>query len=205
MDLISIAFKGGYLMIILFVISVIAVALFFERWLITKKALKFEQKTFLEILKLIDQQQSTEAAKVCKLSNFSICKILEQGLHQAELDIILAQETIEQSANQFIRGLEKNINTISTFAAVAPLIGFLGTVTGMIRVFFQIQQSETGVDIQVLAGGIWEALITTVGGLIVGIVCIILHNFLINKIEAVAFLVEEKISQVSLHLRRTQK
>lgn len=205
MDLMSVAFKGGYLMAVLFVISVISVAIFIERWLNTKKAMKFEQKTFLEILKLIDQKQSSEAVKVCKLSKIPICKVLEQGLINAEQDTILAQETIEQSANQFIRSLEKNINTISTFAAVAPLIGFLGTVTGMIRVFFQIQQSEAGVDIQVLAGGIWEALITTVGGLIVGILCIIFHNFLINKIEAVAFLAEEKISQISLHLRRIQK
>ncbi len=205
MDLISVALKGGYLMSILFVISVIAVAIFIERWITAKKALKFEQKTFFEILKLIDQKQAVEAAKICKLSNISVCKVMEQGLQNAESDTLLAQETIEQSANQFIRGLEKNINTISTFAAVAPLIGFLGTVTGMIRVFFQIQQSEVGVDIQILAGGIWEALITTVGGLIVGIICIVLHNFLINKIEAVAFLVEEKISQVSLHLRRIQK
>ena len=205
MNLIVFATKGGYLMLFLFIISVISVALFIERWLTAKKALKFEEKTYIEILKLIDQKQSSEAVKICRLSNTSVCKVLEQGLNYADTDLILAQETIEQSASQFIRSLEKNLSTISTFAAVAPLIGFLGTVTGMIRVFFQLQQSETGVDIQLLAGGIWEALITTVGGLIVGILCIVFHNFIINKIEAVAFLVEEKISQVSLHLRRIQK
>jgi len=205
MNLVEFVAKGGFLMIFLFIISVIAVALFIERYLTIKKSSKFEEKTFIEVLRMIDQQQPTEAGKICKLSETTICKVLEQGLSYADTDVNLAQETIEQSSNQFVSSLEKNLSTISTFAAVAPLIGFLGTVTGMIKVFFQLQQSESGVDIQVLAGGIWEALITTVGGLIVGIVCIVFHNYLVSKIESIAFLVNEKTSQVIVHLRRFQK
>ena len=205
MNLIILAAKGGWLMAVLFICSVVAVALFIERWMITKKALRFEEKTYIEILRLIDQGQSTEASKICKLSETSLCKVLEQGLSYADTDTNLAQETIEQSANQFIRSLEKNLSTISTLAAVAPLIGFLGTVTGMIRVFFQLEQSEVGVNIQMLSGGIWEALITTVAGLVVGILCIMFHNAIVSKIEAIAFIVEEKITQVNVHLRRIQK
>ena len=205
MNLIVLAAKGGWLMIVLFIISVIAVALFIERWLVTKRALKFEEKTYIEILRMIDKNQTAEAAKICKLSETSMSKILENGLSYADTDLNLAQTTIEQSGSQFIRGLEKNLGTISTFAAVAPLIGFLGTVTGMISVFFELEQSEVGVDIQMLSGGIWEALITTVAGLVVGILCIIFHNFIVSKIEAIAFLVEEKVTQVTVHLRRIQK
>ena len=205
MNLIEIAIKGGWIMVVLFVLSVISVALYFERWLTIKKASKFEEKTYIEILRMIDNNQTSEAAKICKLSETSICKILEQGLSNAEQDSLLAQETIEQSANQFVRFLEKNLSTLSTLAAVAPLIGFLGTVTGMIRVFSKLAESETGVSLQVLSGGIWEALVTTVGGLIVGILCIIFHNHLTTKIESIAFVLEGKISQVCLHLRRKQK
>ncbi|MCL1827220.1 MAG: MotA/TolQ/ExbB proton channel family protein, partial [Candidatus Cloacimonetes bacterium] len=115
-------------------------------------------------------------------------------------------ETIEQSANQFIRSHEKNLNTLSTLAAIAPLIGFLGTVTGMIRLFYRM--SEAGgnmIDITMLSGGIYEAMVTTVGGLIVGILCIVFHNFLISRIESIAFIVEAKITQVNVHLRRISK
>jgi len=205
MNLIDMAVQGGYLMAVLFILSIIAVALYIERWLTTKKAFRFEEKTYIEILRMIDQRQAAEAAKICKLSESSICKILEQGLSYADSDILLSQETIEQSANQFIRSLEKNISTLSTLAAVAPLIGFLGTVTGMIKVFMNMAQAEAGVNIQMLSGGIWEAMITTVGGLIVGILCIIFHNHMTSRIEAIAFELEGKISQVTLHLRRTQK
>ena len=205
MNLIEFAVKGGWIMGVLFILSIISVSLFIERWLITKKALKFEEKTYIEILRLIDKNKVSEAADICKLSDSSVCKVLEQGLSYADTDLNLAQETIEQSASQFVRGLEKNLGTISTLAAVAPLIGFLGTVTGMIRVFLELEQSATGVDIQMLSGGIWEAMITTVGGLVVGIICIIFHNFLVSKIETIAFTIEEKITQVTVHLRRIQK
>jgi len=205
MNLVELAIKGGYLMLVLFVLSVIAVALYIERWLTTKRAFIFEEKTYIEILRLIDQRQSAEAAKVCKLSDSSICKVLEQGLSYADTDILLAQETIEQSANQYIRSLERNLSTMATLAAVAPLIGFLGTVTGMIRVFMLLAEVETGINVQLLSGGIWEAMITTVGGLVVGILCIIFHNHLTARIETIAFVLEGKISQVTLHLRRIQK
>jgi len=205
MTLVEFFAKGGFLMIVLLIISIVAVAIFIERFLTLKKATNFEEKTFIEVLRMIDQRQPSEASKICKLSDASICKILEQGLGYADTDLNLAQETIEQSSNQFVSTLEKNLGTVATFAAIAPLIGFLGTVTGMIRVFFEMQQSEVGVDIQILSGGIWEALITTVGGLIVGIVCIVFHNYLVSKIEAIAFVIGEKTAQVCVHLRRFQR
>jgi biopolymer transport protein ExbB len=83
--------------------------------------------------------------------------------------------------------LEKGMGWLSTFAAVAPLIGFLGTVMGMVRVFMNIQgQNQSGIDISILAGGIWEALLTTVGGLIVGIIAIIFYNDLVQHLENMA-------------------
>jgi biopolymer transport protein ExbB len=205
MSLIEFMVLGGFLMVVLLIISVIAVAMFIERLLTINKASKFDEKTYIDVLRMIDQSKSAEASKICKFSEAAVCKILEPGLSYADTDLNLAQETNEQQANQFIRSLEKNLNTISTFAAIAPLIGFLGTVTGMIRVFFELADSAGAAGIEVLAAGIWEAMITTVGGLVVGIVCIVFHNYLISKLEAVAFLVEEKVSQVNVHLRRFQK
>ncbi|MBM4403435.1 MAG: MotA/TolQ/ExbB proton channel family protein [Candidatus Cloacimonetes bacterium] len=101
-----------------------------------------------------------------------------------EADLPLLRERMEASAAHEIHNLEKGYGWLSTFAAVAPLIGFLGTVMGMVRVFMNIQtQSTSGVDINILAGGIWEALLTTIGGLIVGIIAIIFYNDLVQRLE----------------------
>jgi biopolymer transport protein ExbB len=202
-NLLEIALKGGWIMGVLFVLSIISLALFIERWITTKKATRFEEKTYIEILRMIDQKKSDEAAKICKLSETPICKIMEQGLDYAATDLNLATETIDQSANQFVRGLEKHLNTISTLAAIAPLVGFLGTVIGMIQVFKNMEEAG-GTDISMFSSGIWMALVTTVGGLIVGIMCIIFHNYLVGKIENIAYMIEAKITQVTVHLRRTQ-
>ena len=205
MSIVDIAMKGGYLMYFLFILSIISVALFIERWLSIRKASKFEEQTYIGVLSKISQNKTADAAADCKFSDSPFFKIFEQGLTYAESDILLAQETIEQHASHFVRSLEKSLGTISTFAAVGPLIGFLGTVTGMIRVFMNLSQHGGGLDIQLLSGGIYEALVTTVGGLIVGIFCIIFHNFLTSKIEAIAFVVEEKVNSVCMHLRRNVK
>jgi len=206
MNIIDLAIKGGWLMGVLFALSLIAVALFIERWLTTKKAEKVEEKTFIDVIRAIDQERIDDATNICKLSESHICKILEQGLNYGKDDVNLATETIDQSANQFVRSLEKNLNTLSTLAAIAPLIGFLGTVTGMIKTFYELHVSAGGVvDINILSGGIYEALVTTVGGLIVGIICIVFYNYLLSRIEAIAFVVEAKINQVNAHLRRIPK
>jgi biopolymer transport protein ExbB len=110
---------------------------------------------------------------------------------------------METAAESEILKLEKGMGWLSTIAAIAPLIGFLGTVTGMVRVFMNIQgQSQNGIDINILAGGIWEALITTVGGLIVGIVAIVLYNDLVQHLENFAKDMQEKAVE---HLVRYQK
>ena len=199
MTLLEFAIQGGILMGILFVLSMISVALFIERWIVTKKAMRFEEKTYIEILRSIDRNNCAEAAKICKLSESPFIKTLEQGLSYADSDMHLAQETIEQSGGQFIRGLEKHLNMISTISAVAPLLGFLGTVIGMIRVFMQLLETN---DVQALSGGISYALITTVGGLVVGIGCIVFHNLLVSRIETISFMAEEKVNSISQRIRR---
>ena len=110
--------------------------------------------------------------------------MLEKLFNAQTDDHDLISQSMESTANLELQRLEKGMGWLSTFAATAPLIGFLGTVTGMVRVFMSIQaHSSAGVDISILAGGIWEALLTTIGGLIVGIIAIIFYNDLIQKLE----------------------
>lgn len=115
----------------------------------------------------------------------------------------LISQSMESTANLELQRLEKGMGWLSTFAATAPLIGFLGTVTGMVRVFMSIQaHSSAGVDISILAGGIWEALLTTIGGLIVGIVAIIFYNDLIQKLENLLKDMQEGGIEYTIRMRK---
>jgi len=110
--------------------------------------------------------------------------VLDKLFNAQTRELELINQSMESAANLQLHTLEKGMGWLSTFAAIAPLIGFLGTVIGMVRVFMNIQmQSSAGVDINILAGGIWEALLTTIGGLVVGIVSIIFYNDLVQKLE----------------------
>jgi len=115
------------------------------------------------------------------------------------------KDSIETTANLAIYKMEKGLGWLSTIAAVAPLIGFLGTVTGMVRVFINIaMHSQQGIDITLLANGIWEALLTTVGGLIVGILTIIFYNDLVAHTENNTKLLQEQIDEFMLRLQKTK-
>ena len=129
--------------------------------------------------------------------------MLEKLFNAQTDDHELISQSMESTANLELQHLEKGMGWLSTFAATAPLIGFLGTVTGMVRVFMSIQaHSSAGVDISILAGGIWEALLTTIGGLIVGIVAIIFYNDLIQKLENLLKDMQEGGIQYTIRMRK---
>jgi len=110
--------------------------------------------------------------------------MLDKLFNSQSDNLDLINQSMESTANLQLHELEKGLGWLSTFAAIGPLIGFLGTVLGMVRVFMNIQgNSQSGVDISMLAGGIWVALLTTVGGLIVGIITIIFYNDLVQFLE----------------------
>ncbi len=196
MNVFSIAAKGGPLMIVLLLISFIAIVIIIERWLRFSAAKKGLGTLSGEILDLVKADQIERAIVVADSNPESpIASVLSRGLKSLELGIETTKQTMHTAADVEIHMLEKNLGTLSTFAAVAPLIGFLGTVTGMVNVFMKIQTTGGGVDISLLAGGIWEALITTIGGLTVGILAIMLHNFFIGKIESINSLMEDTINE----------
>ena len=95
------------------------------------------------------------------------------------------RESVDNSANLEIANLEKGLPILSTIAAVAPMIGFLGTVTGMVRAFWEMANAGNNIDVSLLSGGIYEAMITTVGGLIVGIIAIFAYNYLVALVDKV--------------------
>ncbi len=186
MSLLSMIVKGGVLMYVLMVISVIAIGIIID---------KYRQ---LRIVVTANNKLKASLAQQDKLDNMkSVIKMygdqsplgmmLDKLINTKTRNWELMNQSMESTATLQLHQLEKGFGWLSTFAAVAPLIGFLGTVIGMVRVFMNIHaQSQSGVDISMLAGGIWEALLTTIGGLIVGIFTIIFYNDLVQHLENIA-------------------
>jgi biopolymer transport protein ExbB len=185
-------------MFVLLFLSLVSIALTINKYRliinINKKNKKIttkmlEESTLDKIVEYIDSN-SIE----CPLSN-----VMRKAKSVSGKEYSVIRDSIESVAVVDIHKLENGLGWLSTIAAVAPLIGFLGTVTGMVRVFINIAaNSQQGVDIALLSNGIWEALLTTVGGLIVGIPTIIFYNDLVSHIENNAKLLQEHVDSFLL-------
>ena len=191
MNIWDLAIKGGWLMIPIALLLFIAIAVFIERILVIKKAGK-EDPTFMNRIKdYIYEGKIDSAISLCKMANTPISRMIEKGISRLGRpmnDILVAVENV---GNMEIAKLEKGFTWVATAAAAAPMLGFLGTVTGMVRAFFDMANAGANVDITLLSSGIYEALVTTVAGLIVGIIALFAYNYLvaqvngaINKMEA---------------------
>ena len=121
----------------------------------------------------------------CMNEDTPIARVVERGLKNINLTAPAIREGLDNSANIEVAALEKGLPILSTIAAVAPMIGFLGTVTGMVQAFWEMANAGNNIDISLLSGGIYEAMVTTVGGLIVGIVAIFAYNFLVIRVDKV--------------------
>ncbi len=202
MAIFSLFLRGGILMYVLLLLSIAVVAIVIEKY----RSLKVARKANAKIISSLAQQEKLDNVRAILRvygANSPLGVMLDKLYNAEDIDIDLVKESMETAAESEILKLEKGMGWLSTIAAIAPLIGFLGTVTGMVRVFMNIQgQSQNGIDINILAGGIWEALITTVGGLIVGIIAIVLYNGLVQQLENFAKEMQEKAVE---HLVRYKK
>ena len=183
MSLLEMLAQGGVLMIPLALLSILAIYVIAERWYLLKQAHVEADEFFPEIKQLLQQGKQQEALNYCDSIDKPIARILKGGINMLGQSIDRIEESIKNAGKKEIFFLEKHMNWLGTIAGVAPLIGFTGTVTGMIEAFQDIQSLQGNVNPSVLAGGIWEALITTATGLIVGILALGFYNYLQSKIN----------------------
>ena len=196
MTFLEILIKGGYLMIPIALASLIAIYIFIER-LLTFRKLGVDTRSFiLEVKNLILQGEIDDVIKLCNRTSGPIAKMTRVGIDNAGFARSDVKSAIDSAGQSEVYTLEKNLGMLATISGAAPMIGFLGTVTGMIRAFMEIQARGGNVDAAVLAGGIWEALITTAAGLAVGIIALILYNWLQGKVERMVFEMEEASSEL---------
>lgn len=175
--------EGGVLMIPLFLLSLLAVFVIAERWRSLNNS-RIEVDKFLRTIEgMLKDGDRERALTYCDGIEKPLARILKAGIRRLGRPIRDIEDSIRNAGKKEIYHLEKRMNWLATIAGVAPLIGFTGTVTGMIEAFMDIQALQGNVNPSVLAGGIWEALITTATGLIVGIIAYGFYNFLLGKIN----------------------
>lgn len=181
---------GNIIMTTLALLSVISVYIFIERYSTLKKAGK-KDNGFLNSIKNYVQDNDIKAAKtLCKNTDSSISRMLEKGIDRFNKPMTDISSAIENQGKLEVYVLENNLANLATIAGAAPMIGFLGTVIGMIVAFHEMASAGGNIDIEMLSKGIYTAMVTTVAGLVVGIIAYIAYNLLVTKVEKVVFLLE---------------
>jgi biopolymer transport protein ExbB len=183
---------GWYIMIPLAVLSILAIYIFAERWMAITKAQK-EDKDFMNRIRDYVSDGKLEAARdFCQSSNTPIGRMLDKGIARIGKPMDDVSASIENVGKLEVYKLEKGLALLATVAGAAPMIGFLGTVIGMIATFHAMKISDAGVEISALSGGIMQAMITTVAGLVIGIIAYIAYNTLVVKVDKVVHRMEAR-------------
>ncbi|MBQ7222182.1 MAG: MotA/TolQ/ExbB proton channel family protein [Bacteroidales bacterium] len=189
-SLLDMAAKGGWLMIVLAILSVIAIYIFGERLYAINKASKIDKNFSKDITDYISDGKKKSALALCKKTDSPIARMIEKGIERTGRPLSDIQAAIENVGNVEVARLEKGLPTLATIAGGAPMIGFLGTVMGMVQAFFNMSNAGSNIDISLLSGGIYTAMITTVGGLLGGILAYFGYNYLTARVNDVVFKME---------------
>lgn len=188
----ELAKEGGWIMIVLAIFSIIAVYIFAERFMAINKASKKDDNFMNLIRNYMIEGKLDEAKELCKQTDTSISRMIEKGISRIGKPLNDIQTAIENVGNLEVSKLEKGVALIGMISGAAPMLGFLGTVSGMIRAFYDMSMAGNNIDIELLSAGIYEAMVTTVGGLFVGILAYIFYNIIVAKIDKVVSLLESK-------------
>lgn len=189
-SLIDMAAKGGWLMIVLLILSILAIYIFGKKWWLINQASKIDKNFMMDIRDYIHDGKVKSAALLCTKFDNPVARMTEAGIQRIGKPLSDIQTAVENVGNVEVARLEKGLPYLATIAGGAPMIGFLGTVLGMVQAFFNMANAGNNIDITLLSSGIYTAMITTVGGLIVGILAYFGYNFLTAKVSAVVFKME---------------
>lgn len=190
MNLWDMATKGGWIMIILALLSVICVYIFVERLMVIRKASKVDPVFMDRIRDYVKTDELKSAINYCRMTNSPVSNMIEKGLDRIDRPASEVQAALENAGNLEVAKIEQGLSVMATISSGAPMIGFLGTVLGMVKAFWEMANAGNNIDITLLSSGIYEAMITTVGGLIVGIIAMFAYNYLVSRVNDVANVLE---------------
>ena len=195
MNAFDLALKGGWLMIVLLVLLLMTIYVLIERTLVINNAGKEDSSFMNRIKDYIHDGKIDAALALCRNTDTPSARMVEKGISRLGRPTADVMSTIENQGNIEISKLEKGLPVLATSASGAPMVGFLGTVTGMVRAFMDMASAGANVDVNILSTGIYEALVTTVGGLIVGIIALFAYNYLTTRIKGIVNQLEMRIME----------
>lgn len=181
--LLDLLIKGGYTMVPLYLLFILAIFIFVERLITLGKASKTSSHLMDQVRVLVQSGQIEKAKILCAGEHTPVANMVAKGIERIGSPLKNIEVAIENVGKIEIYKLEKNLNLLATVSGAAPMIGFLGTVAGMIQAFIAIAQEEGMVSPKLLSEGIYEAMITTAAGLVVGIIAYLGYNFLVSKVS----------------------
>ena len=189
--------KGGWIMLVLAGLLALAIYIAVERYLALRQALKTENDDLFmnSIREYIHKGDVDGARSLSKSTNSPLARMVDKGLSRLGRPLSDIQAAIENEGKLEVARLEKRVSLVATVASLGPMIGFLVTVTGMVTCFQDMAFAGNNIDISVLATGMYEAMVTTIGGLIVGIICYFLYNVLVTRINKVVLDIEVRATE----------
>src|SRR3989339_347525 len=186
----DLAVKGGWVMIPLTLLLVIAVYIFFERFMVLRNASRIDTNFMNRIKDYIHDGKIEAASTLCQSTDNPIARMIEKGISRLGRPLNDINTAVENIGNLEIAKLEKGLPMLATIAGGAPMLGFFGTVIGMVEAFYNMSKAGNNIDITLLSNGIYVAMVTTVGGLIVGILAYFAYNFLIARVSRIVYRLE---------------
>lgn len=192
MSLWDMAVQGGWIMVVLAVFSIIALYIFIERFININKAAKKDDAFMENIRGYMKEGKLDDAKLLCQRTSTPLSRMIEKGISRIGKPLNDIQTAVENVGNLEVSNLEKGVALLAMISGAGPMLGFLGTVIGMIRAFYDMSMAGNNIDIELLSTGIYQAMVTTVGGLIVGIIAFIFYNILVSQIDKVVNLLESK-------------
>ncbi|WP_299225147.1 MotA/TolQ/ExbB proton channel family protein [uncultured Psychroserpens sp.] len=204
LSIIELIFSGGtagqIIIAILFVLLVVAIYIYFERLFAIKAASKVDANFMNQIKDHVSNGKVDSAQMLCAQVNSPVSRLINKGITRIGKPLEDINTAIENAGRLEVYSLEKNVSILATISGAAPMIGFLGTVIGMILSIFEIANSGGSIDIKTLADGLYTAMTTTVGGLIVGIIAYVAYNHLVVRTDKVVYQMEANSLEFLDHL-----
>lgn len=186
---------GNIIMLVLFILSIIAVYIYVERHNAIKKASKEDENFMNNIRDYVRDGRLDSATDLCKRTNTPIARMIGKGISRIGKPLGDISAAIENAGKLEVNSMETNLATLATISGAAPMIGFLGTVIGMILAFHEMANAGGQINVEMLSQGIYTAMTTTVAGLIVGIVAFIGYNLLVARVDKVVFKMEARSTE----------
>ncbi len=195
MNLLELFLKGGMVMWPILVCSLITVAVIVEKYILLMQSKVDPKQLMTKIRSALSRNDMVSAVDACNKVKAPVANILKHGVLNYKYGAQAVKEAVELAGKEEVFHLEKRLSVLANMAGVAPMLGFLGTVTGMIAAFQTIESLGGNVNPSVLAGGIWEAMLTTAFGLVVGIPALYFYNFFVAKVNRFVFEIENSAEE----------